>query len=279
MDKLSDLQPTEYSRLMDLVAAAGIDVADWANFGGSPAANPKYCYEWVFEKPHDRIALTLWHDKMEEENGKIFIRNNPRKFGQLRGGIEKSRGTKADVAIQMAVRENLPVRVIILGGERRGDNDFQASASKVKFRKLDPVEWHVTEYDWDTGDSVLNRGALQFVDQFSILETPDDMPRRREVSGFVFDRKPVVRTNVLRRANGKCELCGQLGFSTENGGIYLETHHVIPLSEGGSDNVSNVAAVCPNHHREAHHGENRSEIKRELLERLATLYPSPESRP
>jgi hypothetical protein len=36
---------------MDLVAAAGIDVSDWANFEGGQqkaASNPKYCYDWAF---------------------------------------------------------------------------------------------------------------------------------------------------------------------------------------------------------------------------------------
>jgi 5-methylcytosine-specific restriction protein A len=62
-----------------------------------------------------------------------------------------------------------------------------------------------------------------------------------------------------------------LGFLMADGGIYLETHHVIPLSEGGPDIDSNVAALCPNHHREAHFGKMRNEMRQELLQRLATF--------
>ena len=47
--------------------------------------------------------------------------------------------------------------------------------------------------------------------------------------------------------------------------IYLETHHIVPLSEDGSDIVQNVAALCANHHREAHHGAARANIKASLL--------------
>jgi 5-methylcytosine-specific restriction protein A len=56
------------------------------------------------------------------------------------------------------------------------------------------------------------------------------------------------------------------------GEIYLETHHVIPLSGNGVDHVRNVVAVCPNDHREAHHGERREEIRSRLLVMLAEMY-------
>ena len=56
-----------------------------------------------------------------------------------------------------------------------------------------------------------------------------------------------------------------------DGGVYLETHHVIPLSEGGSDTQRNVAALCANHHREAHHGARAPEIRDFLLKKLAMI--------
>jgi 5-methylcytosine-specific restriction protein A len=128
----------------------------------------------------------------------------------------------------------------------------------------------VTAVDQNTGDYTLTRGANHFIDQFSIQETPDRKPERREVSGQAFIRSSLVRDNVLLRANGKCEWCSQPGFPTAGDGIYLETHHVIPLSEDGLDIESNVAALCPNHHREAHHGKIRDEMRKELLKRLGS---------
>lgn len=35
---------------------------------------------------------------------------------------------------------------------------------------------------------------------------------------------------------------------------YLEVHHVLRLADDGPDDIFHVAAVCPNCHREAHHG-------------------------
>jgi 5-methylcytosine-specific restriction protein A len=57
-----------------------------------------------------------------------------------------------------------------------------------------------------------------------------------------------------------------------DGRIYLETHHVVPLSEKGVDHEWNVVALCPNDHREAHHGERRDAIRTRLLAMLAEVY-------
>ncbi|MBI5908921.1 MAG: HNH endonuclease [Betaproteobacteria bacterium] len=53
-----------------------------------------------------------------------------------------------------------------------------------------------------------------------------------------------------------------------DGRTYIETHHVIPLAENGPDSVSNVVALCPNHHRETHHGREAGAIRIRLLELL-----------
>jgi 5-methylcytosine-specific restriction enzyme A len=80
-----------------------------------------------------------------------------------------------------------------------------------------------------------------------------------------------VRLQVKRRANGKCEYCGESGFRTEGGAIYLETHHVIPLSEHGKDRISNVIALCPKDHRMAHYAEGRDSMRNQMLDYLAQL--------
>lgn len=51
--------------------------------------------------------------------------------------------------------------------------------------------------------------------------------------------------------------------------MFLETHHIIPLSKGGADTIYNVAAICPNHHREAHYGQNADVIRDKLLKRIS----------
>jgi hypothetical protein len=274
MSKLSELIPTKPQRLMDLVEAAGIDVSDWANFKGRSkmaAANPKYCYEWSFVKPKELVVLNLWHDHMKERrDGVVFMELNPRKFAAQRNGIERVRSLRTDEAIQIAVKDKLPIRVIVLGGRRRNINNPAEKASHVSKRLLDPVSWSVTAYDWKTGECTLTQGVDQFVDQFSIQQELAQKPERREVTGQAFIRSSIVRSNVLLRAKGKCEWCGESGFVMKDGKIYLETHHVIPLSEEGLDFEKNVTALCPNHHREAHHGANKDEMRKKLLSRFAS---------
>jgi 5-methylcytosine-specific restriction protein A len=68
-----------------------------------------------------------------------------------------------------------------------------------------------------------------------------------------YERNPAVSELAKRRAGGKCQLCGgDAPFRYINGEPYLETHHIIPLSEGGEDTVANTVALCPNCHRKMH---------------------------
>jgi 5-methylcytosine-specific restriction protein A len=108
-----------------------------------------------------------------------------------------------------------------------------------------------------------------FEDQFS---TPDPS-QKRETKGSSYVRSADVRQAVLNRAMGVCECCGAIGFTTSNGAIFLETHHVIPLSEQGPDVEWNVVAICPNDHRRAHFAEDRESIKTNLIARLSNMYP------
>ena len=81
-------------------------------------------------------------------------------------------------------------------------------------------------------------------------------------------RSSEIRTYVLRRAEGVCELTGKdAPFHKANGEPYLEVHHIRKLSDGGLDHPANCAAITPNAHREIHFGATGSELD----ERLAML--------
>ena len=53
-----------------------------------------------------------------------------------------------------------------------------------------------------------------------------------------------------------------------DGSMFVETHHIIPLAEGGYDIENNVVALCPNHHREAHYGSDRAAMQQKLMGRF-----------
>lgn len=273
---LGTIKPVRKDQVFDLVEAAGFDVSDWiasSNDDRGHRANPKYCYEWSFIQPGQIVILNLWYDAMTTEGDAVIQRGNFR--ADAEGNRDKPiwfrRATKLDHTLQTALRENLPVRVIINHGVMRNKGDPNGLPSRVTARQLDTHPWTITEYDWGTGAHVITRGVLdrQFVDQFDLDQSEKSEPGKREVNGTIFVRDPAVRRSALRRAGGKCEYCGSVGFRMDSGALYLETHHIIPLSEKGADHISNVAALCPTDHRQAHYGEDRATMRQSLLARFA----------
>lgn len=98
-----------------------------------------------------------------------------------------------------------------------------------------------------------------------------DAPPRRTVEVAAYVRDPRIREAVKKRANGRCELCGELGFAMPDGEHYIECHHVIALANDGADRLSNVIGLCASHHREAHFGSRGAELEQEMMHKLAVL--------
>jgi hypothetical protein len=123
------------------------------------------------------------------------------------------------------------------------------------------------------GDLLYRRLTANYDD--AKLDAIDDLgtdaPDRAKSEVWSYARDPEVRKAVMRRAKGACEYCGRHGFLKRNGSRYLESHHVIALANDGEDRLTNVIALCPNDHREAHFGERSEEIEREMILRLELL--------
>lgn len=283
MSRLNDLKPTGRARVIDLVSQAGLDVSGWAKFKGGAkraASNPKYCYEWAFVQGDRPTVVNLWHSLLSEKRGVVTWSLN---LGSLIRAyslpgartVWRKRAERLLSALQDAWRERSPVRAIINEGDVLESTSPDSRASQVRGRLLDPLPWEVTSYDSKTGVWTLTRGTRTAgrVDQFDLAPTDDVGPERISTVQSVFVRDRTLRTDALLRADGRCEFCGQPGFTLPDGRVYLETHHVIPLSEGGPDAAHNVAAVCANHHREAHYGSAAAEIRRVLLAQLRAPRP------
>ncbi len=84
--------------------------------------------------------------------------------------------------------------------------------------------------------------------------------KKREKLIKVVERGKIA--NEIKKYLGyKCQICEALGinpytFKKKNGDYYVETHHVIPVSdtEKSKLSVENLICVCPNHHRQIHYG-------------------------
>ncbi len=75
----------------------------------------------------------------------------------------------------------------------------------------------------------------------------------RSITSNTYVRDPYVAEYAKKRAHGICQLCGIAApFEDKEGKPYLESHHIIWLSEGGDDSIENTVALCPNCHRKMH---------------------------
>ncbi len=286
MAAAAEIKPRTRLRMIDLVREAGADVSDWSKVKGgasNASRNPKYCYEWSFAAG-DLVIVNLPHVHMNDDGGTISQTIDLNRLSTGYGGGKAARPARTQrlrSAIRRAFGEELPVRVIVFGGRLGDVDDPEATATRVATRLLDPISWAVTAYDEATGQVTLTRGAtpLRFADQFDLLDGMDAAVARTIVTTGSFVRSPHVRGMVLRRANGQCEWCNQPGFTMPNGRVFLETHHVIPLSEGGRDADSNVVGLCANHHREAHYGTRAKSMQVGLVEVIRKRAPAGREQP
>ena len=122
----------------------------------------------------------------------------------------------------------------------------------VKERLDDDLQRAISNAYRDNIDSLNKRLAVAPIYPNRVQTISSDFKRNADVIAF-----------VLKRAKGKCELCGSDApfFKASNGSPYLEVHHWIKLSEGGEDTVENAGALCPNCHKQAHFGQNQEFIK------------------
>ena len=205
-----------------------------------------------------------------------------------------SRAQHFSTTVQLAYMNTSPVRVVIVSGpvREKEEEEEEEEHDRAIGRRLDEQEWFVESFDDDTGAFVLVRGNRNpvsvipeatdvegvpiesdigvvsdaaVVDQFATNDRPDTYV----YNGVQRYRDPSVRRRVLERSGGVCELTEIPGFPMANGGVYLETHHIIPLSEGGPDTVENVIAITADAHRQVHFGVGRDELRLRCLEIVA----------
>lgn len=116
------------------------------------------------------------------------------------------------------------------------------------------------------GQMLAKAGRAKRKDILALAGQAKGQPKRVKRTQSDFVRNQYVVAGALIRAKGRCELpgCKTVLFSKDDGQPFLEVHHVVPLAEGGVDELGNAAALCPMCHRELHFGRDRLK-KREIL--------------
>lgn len=95
------------------------------------------------------------------------------------------------------------------------------------------------------------------------LKNSNKIPRKISLITSGYIRNSDVIAEVIKRANGICELCGHKApfYKASDRSLYLEVHHWTPLAEKGEDTVENAAALCPNCHKQAHYCAEKDYIR------------------
>ncbi|MBL4796116.1 MAG: HNH endonuclease [Oleispira sp.] len=132
-------------------------------------------------------------------------------------------------------------------------NDARAGLSSLEYtvvNKNSIVQKSYSELDISKSQSDSSKKRLER------LSNASKIPNINYSITANYVRNPDVVAEVLYRAKGVCEQCGNNApfIRVKDGTPYLEVHHRVPLALGGEDTVKNALAVCPNCHRELHFG-------------------------
>jgi len=176
---IESLTPIKYQPVMHLLRDAGFDVRDWKkNYRGkSPAANPRFCYNWSFVQPGERVAICLWHDGLDEDGKRVYRTLGPRKPTGLdpkSEAIWKRRSDEMLDNLRLAYEQQLPITAIMLEGVQFNHAEETPKASKVRKRLLDPESWAVVSYDFGKRNCRLVRCAScrdqsRFIGRYPVL--------------------------------------------------------------------------------------------------------------
>jgi 5-methylcytosine-specific restriction enzyme A len=278
MSEISKFRPASRQRIMDLLQVVGVDVSDWKNFKGGikrAASNPRYCYSWSFVQPEKVVVLNLWYDDLKTSNGRIMqeldLRKDARQYADMGKPEWHRRAIQMDQAIQSALREKLPIRVVICDG-KMNRSPKEKKASQVQKRMLDTETWTVTRYDWKTGKCEVTRGsttvtatteseALPFIPE-EIDDIDLEEGGREQIVINAYERNAKARSICLSRWGSTCAVCG-FNFEDEYGELFrglIHVHHLTPVSARiqrySLNPARDLRPVCPNCHAALHHKKN-----------------------
>lgn len=136
---------------------------------------------------------------------------------------------------------------------------IEAEKRKKRIELLDNIDKELTSVDDEAielsqEDMLFEEEKLneEGYDSFDELYSFWKMKHKNER----YKRNPAVALYTKNRARDEdgnycCELCDSKNFESSS----FHSHHMIPLSMGGVDNIYNTICLCPNCHQYAHSGK------------------------
>lgn len=255
---LSVLRPKTREYVMDLVKHAGVDVTDWEFTADgrevkNPRANPRFCYDWSFGNATEGYVLCIWHELLEERNGRVVYNSD---YGehtkQLRDRLHRAGATQEqrgrllqqirrseafEEALNSSFHADRAVRIILNAGDMRADQELGDASAAVSERSLDPAEWFVHRIN--DGDALIVRGergarlAAVATDGMQPPETVGEDDRWREGQIRLRQGQSAFRSSLLAAYRRRCAVTGCILEPV------LEAAHIIPHAEGTDYRTSN----------------------------------------
>jgi 5-methylcytosine-specific restriction protein A len=193
--------------------------------------------------------------------------------------MKLNKGNKA-IANQINDGKDLLLFEILRKGQIRFVGPFNcAEYSTEKGRDTkgdirDAIVFHLVPAEDEAPELIETTGGAKPLNELRKSAYASAGPSQKKHGGNVrrsyHVRSEEVRIYVLARADGNCESClNPAPFKKSDDEPYLEPHHIRRLTDGGPDNPAFMGAICPNCHREIHHGV-QGKTKNSKLQELVT---------
>jgi len=126
----------------------------------------------------------------------------------------------------------------------------------------------------DKAKEFMNVKEMSKEELFELIEEKnqcnEDMARKDRIESGVFRRDPLLTELLKEYFDFKCIFCSS-SIERDEGNPYIESHHIIHLSDSGLDTADNIAIVCPNCHKTFHFGKKSQ--KEKLMEMFKAKNP------
>ena len=193
------------------------------------------------------------------------------KTGEKKDGIQnlKSEGAYASYVSVSTEKQCQSVLSWLSDGQNLDAVRLRFATSKSEKLRKEKPELFETTSDFESLESRSVKLLAEGLDEEPKGNLSPERSDPSERKG-AFKRDPAVIAWVKQRANGVCELCEKNApFLDKYGNPFLEVHHIIPLADKGPDKIDNAVALCPNCHRECHHGGSATSLSKSLSEKLS----------
>ena len=229
-------------------------------------------WSWCAHNPARKLALfTIWENEILDGGSYVWERPpNKQSHGRneiwqvLQAVLEEAHDAYG-IMIERGTRKDGKVYIKSFNQTSLAVLDFASEDDRVIAYLKGSVPGGAVRDRLSPADAM----AVSAADDITSQGLGNDDPEYRSRMSGSYVRDGKVRELVLKRAKGVCEECGQPGFLKLGGERYLETHHVISLSEQGPDRPHNVIALCATDHRRAHYAENWVQLQDKFLAKLS----------